>query len=331
MLQTIQTIAEHLRLHGRLAWNETGALGLSWSMTGCSFCYHGGNLTVQCAPYTGEGTTYLAVTVDGICYKMPVSAQDTELVVTLATGDHTVSVRRSSAMTGAKTVWLQGVGIQDGTFLPPPAEKPLRLEFIGDSITCGYGILGAPGAPYRQQEEDATCNYAALTAAALDAEPRYLAISGQGIVHSCSGVTSGQIPTFFHQRIKDCFDDEWHFDDGWQPDAVIINAGTNDVGGKTTQEQMREGAIAFLQDVRAQYPQAKIVWMYGLMNGGMAPAIRQAVETVQKTDAAVWFLPIDSIGIHPGETGANGHPGVRGHRRAAAALIAFLRETAQVY
>ena len=62
------------------------------------------------------------------------------------------------------------------------------------------------------------------------------------------------------------------------------------------------------------------------MNGEFVPALTQATETVRKTDEKVWFLPLDRIYGRVGEVGANGHPGLLAHRRAAIALAAFLQE-----
>ena len=317
---TMWEMRERLRLHGRILWREDGAMGLSWSFSGCSFCFEGDALTIACAPYPTE--EYLAVIVDGVTYKMRVCDR---FSLSLKNGSHTVSLRRASAESWSKTVFVTAITV-DGVFAAPPAEKKRKLEFIGDSITCGYGILGAPGKPYHTRTEDATVNYAAQVAKALDAEARFLSISGQGVVHECTGNEGRTLTSFFDCNTRMPAEGAWNFADGWQPDAVIINAGTNDVGGKTTDEEMTAGAAAFVRRVRARYPDAVILWTYGLMNRQFIPALTAAVETVRKTDEKVWFLPLDRIDGSKGEVGANGHPGLLAHRRAAIALAAFLQE-----
>lgn len=319
---------EHLLLHGRISHNAAGEMGLSWSYSGCSFHFTGEVLTVTCVPYAAESPVYLSVEIDGIQYKMEVDTAHFAETFTCGAGEHTVTLRRASAQNVSPLVWVHSFTLAGETvaFGARPAEKSLRLEFLGDSITCGYGILGAPGAPYRTREEDATVNYAALTAKALDAEARFLSISGQGIVHACSGAVGRPIPRFFHWLDRNANADNWQFDDGWQPDAVIINAGTNDVGGKVEPAEFGTAAAAFVRDVRAHYPKAKIVWLYGLMNDTFIPVLTDIVEKLRETDPDVWFLPSDRIYAHPGECGANGHPGIRGHRRAAAELTALLKK-----
>lgn len=312
----------NLRLHGRLSFAQDGALGLSWSYSGFSFCFDGDGLSLTCRPYAGEQPTHLAVEIDGTVYKAAFSETDTDATFSCKNGPHTVTVRRASVQNGSPTVWISAVSL-NGVFTEPPAEKAMRLEFIGDSITCGYGILGAPGAPYRTSEEDATINYAAQVARAFDAEARFLSVSGQGIVRNCAGEIGVRIPAFFHYLRRNSKTEDWQFDDGFMPDAVIINAGTNDVGGGVSEADFAEGAYQFILDVRAHYPQAKIVWFYGMMNSKMIAPLREATERARKIDEQVYFLPTTRIGA--GEVGANGHPGILGHRRAAKELIAFLK------
>lgn len=316
---TMGEMRERLLLHGRILWRD-GAMGLSWSFSGCSFCFEGDALTIACAPYPTE--EYLAVIVDGITYKMRVCDR---FSLALKNGSHTVSLRRASADSWSETVFVTAITV-NGVFTAPPAEKKRKLEFIGDSITCGYGVLGAPGEPYHTRTEDATLTYAARMARMLDAEARLLSISGQGVVHECTGEVGRTFSTFFDCNTRIPAEGAWDFADGWQPDAVIINAGTNDVGGRTNDGEMTAGAIAFVRKVRARYPDAVILWTYGLMNGEFVPALTQAVETVRKTDEKVWFLPLDCIYDRVGEVGANGHPGLLAHRRAANAITAFLQE-----
>ena len=68
-------------------------------------------------------------------------------------------------------------------------EKPLKIEFIGDSITCGYGVDDEDeNHQFTTATEDVTKAYAYKTAKALDAEYSMFSASGYGIV---SGYTEG--------------------------------------------------------------------------------------------------------------------------------------------
>ena len=52
------------------------------------------------------------------------------------------------------------------------------MEFYGDSITCGYGILGKTSDGFTMDSEDATKTYAYLASEALGYEPSLVSQSG---------------------------------------------------------------------------------------------------------------------------------------------------------
>ena len=65
----------------------------------------------------------------------------------------------------------------------PTDEKNLKIEFIGDSITCGYGI-DEPDyyAGFSTHTENFMKTYAYLTAKELDADFSAVAFSGYGVI-----------------------------------------------------------------------------------------------------------------------------------------------------
>ncbi|MBP3381311.1 MAG: hypothetical protein J6L00_01590 [Clostridia bacterium] len=314
---------QNIRLHGRIPFDANGNAALWWSFAGCSFRFYGTGFSLS-ATFTDEQPAHLAFIIDGITYKRAINGEET-FVSTVKDGEHTVFVRRVSNRAASGALLLTDFSV-DGTLLTPPAKKQMNIEFVGDSITCGYGILGLPGGVYVSAEEDATINYAALLAAHFDAEARFISMSGRGIVHNCDGSCSNLIPHLFNRYGRGINTAPFLFDDGFIPDVVIVNAGTNDVGGKTTEQQMETAATLFLKDIRTRYPHAKIVWTYGMMNTKFIPALQKAVDTVRESDKNVWFMPTTPVQAHTGETGPQGHPGIVGHRRLAKELIAFLKE-----
>ena len=72
--------------------------------------------------------------------------------------------------------------LTDGT-VEPLEERPLKIEFIGDSITCGYGVEGRSEAEtFTTATENAEKAYAFLTAEELNADAVMTCFSGHGIV-----------------------------------------------------------------------------------------------------------------------------------------------------
>ncbi|MBO4319411.1 MAG: hypothetical protein J5857_02970 [Treponema sp.] len=181
----------------------------------------------------------------------------------------------------------------DDASISPTPEKRLKIEFIGDSITCGYGVEGKSAEElFTTRTENATKAYAYLTAKNLDADCSLVSFSGFGVV---SGWTNdGNINTIqlvpSHYK-KFCFcwngdmfkDHEWDFSK-FQPQIVVINLGTND--DSYTQDNIQKQNeyvscyVNFIKTVRALNPQAKIVLALGIMTGGnrLIPSMQKAAQ-----------------------------------------------------
>ena len=68
------------------------------------------------------------------------------------------------------------------------------------------------------------------------------------------------------------------------------------------------------------------IWCYGLMTTRLEPVIQEAVALAAETDDKIHYLALTPIALAQGEVGTCGHPNVRAHRRAAAALIQKISE-----
>lgn len=80
-----------------------------------------------------------------------------------------------------------------GGELLPPRVRTRRIEIIGDSISCGYGVLGADGAcPFTYGTERHSLSYGALAARTLDAELTSACISGKGLDRNETRRSEGQ-------------------------------------------------------------------------------------------------------------------------------------------
>ena len=76
---------------------------------------------------------------------------------------------------------LAGI-VTDGEMLPFAPEKRDVIEFIGDSITCGFGNAATdPAHEFEAAEEDGWMTYGAITARTLGLEPRFISVSGISI------------------------------------------------------------------------------------------------------------------------------------------------------
>ncbi len=170
----------------------------------------------------------------------------------------------------------------------PVKEKDLRIEFIGDSITCAYGVEGeSQYENFKTTTENFMKSYAYLTAQKLGAEYSAVSYSGHGIVSGYSSdgtkVTGQLVPPYYENygSMKD-YATPWDFS-AKPNDVVVINLGTNDAtyidkdpetrGPEFTQEYEK-----FLETVRKNNPDAYIICTLGIMGcTDEYPMIEQAV------------------------------------------------------
>ena len=86
--------------------------------------------------------------VDGVETITPLSTgREVVLLEQLGGGSHTLTFRRLSEGDNPIKVASLSVFGEDCGFLPPPAAPEKRIEFFGDSITCGFGDLGEAADP----------------------------------------------------------------------------------------------------------------------------------------------------------------------------------------
>ncbi len=241
------------------------------------------------------------------------------------------------------TVGIRSIDVTCYGDIQPTAQKELKIEFIGDSITCGYGVDDEdPNHHFSTATEDATKTYAYKTAVALDADYSFVAYSGHGIIsgYTSNGerVTEQLVPDMYHLSAKTAggvgdfsfSNTEWDFS-RFVPDFVVVNLGTNDnsyVGSDKAKRQMYvDEYVEFLKVIREKNSEAHIVCTLGIMGDQLYSAVEEAVENYQSQTSdtkvsAFRFKP------HNGSTGyaADWHPTEATHELAAEALAAEIKK-----
>ena len=228
-----------------------------------------------------------------------------------------------------------------GTVIRPTAQKELLIEFIGDSITCGYGV-DDPNKDnhFSTKTEDVTKTYAYLTAQALDADYSMVSFSGHGII---SGYTTGdkvpeQTVQQYYDKLGFCWTANPHFNPvelSWdftvrQPDVIVINLGTNDESytgaDAARREEYRAAYVEFIKAVRTNNPDAKILCTLGIMGDGLYPAVEAAVAdyTAETGDSNVFAMKFD-VQVAADGFGADWHPSAITHEKAAKKLVAEIQ------
>jgi len=290
-------VAAGVRWFGRVDITDPTRPRFSWSGTGFVARFSGTSLTMQLGVV---GSTEIFKTViDGAAQPTFTAASGQRsypLASALPAGVHTVEVYRQTEGPQGESQLL-GLTVGEGMLMDPPTGPGRLIEVIGDSITCGYGILGgALNATECLTTESHWDTYEAVAARMLGAEVSTIAASGRGVIRNYGGDTSGTMPMVYGRTLSNSSQPAWDF--SIQPQAVIINLGTNDISNNKGDPGMafRDTYVDLLTTVRTAYPDAFIMGIIGPLLSGTELAtiqghIRAAVETRNAAgDARVEFF-----------------------------------------
>lgn len=226
---------------------------------------------------------------------------------------------------------LRSVEVQNGSLCPLPSEPDprIKVEFIGDSITCGYGVLGEPHSEFHIREEDGELSYAALTAKALNLNARYTAVSGYGVYCEYTGNEENTLPKVYPYT-NFWVDNTIAYDfKDFIPDLVVINLGTNDsrfLGDETIQQKFITCYKDFLNFIRSKYPKTKFLCICGTLCTEAFPLIQKACSALTSEGFQELYtleLPFHNI-EEDGQ--ASEHPSLKTHQKDANRLIAKIHE-----
>ncbi|MDO5482784.1 MAG: GDSL-type esterase/lipase family protein [Bacteroidaceae bacterium] len=231
---------------------------------------------------------------------------------------------------------FRGFIVDKGKELTSATPLPSRkIEFIGNSITCGYGIeTDSPTDPYLEETANYYYTYAAQTARNLNAQALVVARSGIGVYRNYNGPQTGDIVNMNTEYpYTFLYNDQHRWDfSRYTPDVVCINLGTNDTSTQGADSLLLiEGFKKLYRQVRNHYPKAKIIFLCGCMMAGKALLdAQQAMDATtnyahKQGDSEVYRLDFKP---HDGTLGygASYHPSMRQHEKMANELTAFLRK-----
>ena len=238
---------------------------LTWSGATFSIAFIGTDVKIH---LQGSGA-YYDVFVDGATTPtvLDLSTDASELhpllTAPLASGPHTVTVfKRTEAQYGDAT--FGGFDIA-GTIADLPAAPPHKIEFIGNSITCGYGVYGLSNSEhFLLSTEDHYYSYTSVAARSLNAEHHTVCYSGRGIYRNNDNSTTGLLPELFPLLAPG--GGTWDFTQ-WTPDAVAINLGTNDFAQAPAPDSTGyvNATINFVKQIHTAYPASSVFLVDGPM------------------------------------------------------------------
>ncbi len=228
----------------------------------------------------------------------------------------------------------------DGELLASTLPRRERIEFIGDSITCGFGNMTMEANRFfYTEDENALFAHGPLAAKMLDMDYSLVSVSGicattnKGLpmeyaMDELYEYTDRVIEDLLKHKEYECFDFEKN------PNRVVVlNLGTNDGTGMfmspDEQAELSNFKVKykeFLRTIRRCNPKAYIISALGTMNYYLLPEIMQCVEEYKSETGDEQIMFYRYRGMHPMDgLGACAHPSKPSQQKMAEEIAAVIK------
>jgi lysophospholipase L1-like esterase len=282
---------------------------------------------------TGPGKVIFRALVDGKSVGTLVKpSPGLYLIDGLTRGAHTVRIASlTESQEGPNE--FGGFALKSGKPLAT-VPRELKIEFIGDSHTVGYGNTSSSRDCTGEEvwaTTDNTQAFGARVAAHYDADYQVNAISGRGIVRNYDGGGGDPLPVAYPFALFT--HDQPYAGAGWHPQIIVIALGTNDFstplksGEKwATRAELRADYeatyVKFVEDLRARSPLTYvIVWAAGKAEDEIVQEAGKVVAQLRaKGEERVTFISIEGLEM----TACHWHPSVADDAAIAEELIHFI-------
>lgn len=279
-----------------------------------------------------DDDNYFVAIVDGMQLPklhLPKGATSLKIASGLSNSTHTLElVKVTECLLGRVT--FDGFVLDKGKALVEGTPRELRnIHFIGNSITCGYGIEAeSSNEHFEAKTENFYEGYAAITARVLNADYTVIARSGIGVYRNYGESSEGSkdnMRAIYNRVIYDDSSSVRSFA-GYSPDVICVNLGTNDYSTNSVNDELfKESYLVFLDTLLAQYPESKIVLLAGpMLNSSLySNNLKSFVETKNtRKDKRLSFFemsPQGKLGY-----GADWHPSKEQARKNTSELVSYL-------
>ncbi|MGG9960898.1 SGNH/GDSL hydrolase family protein [Ferruginibacter sp. SUN106] len=273
----------------------------------------------------GKNHNYLEIIVDEEKKRIQTKSKNNYITISnLSEGSHTLTICKN---TESNIGYIEFGGVYCDYLVKPQPKPKRKIEFIGNSITCGASsdMSEIPcGKGVWQDQHNAYLAYGPVTARTLDAQWHLSSVSGIGLIHSCCNMNIIMPPVF--DKIDMRGDSvPWNFKK-YQPDVVTVCLGQND--GIQDSTTFCKAYIDFVHHLREHYPAAKIVLLTSPMadeklkaflknqiNGVLSFLNKEGDKKISK-----FFFSRSYNG------GCDYHPSLEEHQLIAAELTAYLKK-----
>lgn len=258
-----------------------------------------------------------------------VSNTDTNLIIShkAEPGIHFIKIRKQNEDAFSK-MYIKDINFKNCKPVKIKKEKPITIEFFGDSITAAYGNIAQPGTRgFTLKEQQASKGYADIAATQLGFESSLVAFSGQAIALSPFNSEKNMLDLY------DTVDGFNKYDMKSNPsDIYVLNLGTNDntaynslnnVQKPKAKEKFVNNYVTLMNNLHDINSNAKIFVCYNMttsLNMDLVFGLDEVYKVFkEKTPNSVYFKKFET-----NNSGADGHPGLDGHKKSGDELANYI-------
>ena len=210
----------NLLYEGRTLYRPDAA-ELIWSAASVSICFEGTGISAVMRDL--DTANYYNVFIDGK-YLTKIHTDTVKhsylLASGLTAGKHTAELFKRTEWDRGKTLFYGFEADENTKVLPMQQTKKRKMEFFGNSITCGYANEDSAGTDaWVGYFQDAYKSYASITARHFNAQCHFTSRSGIGIMVSWAPLI---MPEMYDRTDPTDSTSKWDFSK-YTPDIVVIN------------------------------------------------------------------------------------------------------------
>lgn len=302
---------DNLLLIGRYEEEKKG-ISFSWPGFTVSGKFFGTHLNID----VDSDRCFLNIDIDGVVSRLEITPDNKNYVLADNLHESLHSFKITLIHEVKSKFYLKSVNT-DGA-IKPREPNPLKIEFIGDSLTVGYGNM-SPGLNWDRDDAyvyytDNTKGYAALTGKHFDADVMITAYSGKGMMLNYANDEPGITVPYYYDSIHPFKKSSKWDHSKYNPDITVINLGTNDFSNDVDVVEWEQVYSKFIQKVKSVNKGTKMI----LISPGEI-----AYETIKKmakeNDCGFYSykVPYSSLDTHPN---------MDEHKKMAEGLISVVEE-----
>ena len=299
---------------------------------------------------------FVSVLIDDTRIDYKVNEEYKIIEIPISSSIHNVSILKRTE-TSVSFLAIEEIIVDE--FIPLQEENKFKIEFYGDSLTCGFGNLSNnPEDKFSTETESFLDSYAYLLSQKLNADYSAICVSGFPIYKSRwnEGFPIDSVADMisicdYSEDMKMETSIPWD-NSKFIPNLVVVNLGTNDCSYFTEgqkwvddlivkygsfenvldSEEMKKELvslenkiISFLDDIFALYKNVKVIWALGMIyvNPHIQEVFDRVLNNYNNSNVYQFNFKVREI---CDERGAVYHPNKKMHLIASEELAKFIKE-----